>query len=57
MTERAGMMQAAVVKQCGMMMMKAERLLAALVYLMLILAGDVELNPGPTLGESALLTA
>ena len=34
--------------------MAAERLLATLVYMMLILAGDVELNPGPTLSELAL---
>ena len=32
--------------------MRAERLLATLVYLMLIVAGDIELNPGPTLSES-----
>ena len=56
-TERAAMMQAVVVKQCGMMRAALGRLLATLVYLMLILAGDVELNPGPTLGESALQTA
>ena len=29
----------------------SERLSATLVYLMLILAGDVESNPGPTLSE------
>ena len=34
-------------------MIAAERLLAAtLVYMMLILAGDIETNPGPTLCES-----
>ena len=33
-------------------MIAAERLLAAtLVYMMLILAGDIETNPGPTLCE------
>ena len=37
------------VVQCTM---RAERLLATLVYLMLIVAGDIELNPGPTLSES-----
>ena len=48
------MMQAAVaLRQCDGMM--NQRLLATLVYLMLILAGDVELNPGPTLGESSAL--
>ena len=36
-------------------MIAAERLLAAtLVYMMLILAGDIETNPGPTLSESVL---
>ena len=36
---------------CMIITTLAERLLATLVYLMLILAGDVESNPGPTLCE------
>ena len=45
----AGYQQQQSVVQCTM---RAERLLATLVYLMLIVAGDIELNPGPTLSES-----